>query len=145
MWAPSFAWGGMRAPSPRKIQPFPTPLRGPKEEKGFPGGSVGRESACNVGDAGNHKFSPWAGKIPWKRAWQPTLVFSSGEFHGQRSLVGYSPRGHKESDTTKATEYKEEDLVSAWSFCSLSHSTNIGIQHGGKQVRKSLGLRVRQI
>ena len=75
-----------------------------------------KESACSAGDVGSHEFSPRAGKIPWKRAWQPTLVFSSGEFHGQRSLVGYSPWGHKESDTTKATEYKEEDLVSAWSF-----------------------------
>ena len=129
----------------RKIQPFPISLRGPKEEKGFPGGSVGKESTCNAGDAGSHKFSPRVGKIPWKTAWQHTPVFLSGDFHGQRSLVGYSPQGPKEPDTTEETEYKEEDLVSAWSFCSLSHSTNIGIQHGGKQVRKSLGLRVGQI
>ena len=31
-------------------------------------------------------FDPWVGKIPWRRAWQPTPVFLSGEFHGQRSL-----------------------------------------------------------
>ena len=37
------------------------------------------------------RFDPWAGKIPWQREWQPTPVFLSGEFHGQRSLVGYSP------------------------------------------------------
>ena len=36
-------------------------------------------------------------------AWQPTLVFLPGEFHGQRSLAGYSLKGHKESDTTEAT------------------------------------------
>ena len=41
------------------------------------------------------------GKIPWRRAWQPTPVFLPGEFHGQRRLVGYSPQGHKESDTTE--------------------------------------------
>ena len=41
------------------------------------------------------------GKIPWRRAWQPRLVFSPGESHGQGSLVGYSPCGHKESDTTE--------------------------------------------
>jgi len=35
------------------------------------------------------------GKIPWRREWQPTPVFLSGEFHGQRNLVGYSPWGHK--------------------------------------------------
>ena len=38
-------------------------------------------------------------KIPWRRKWQPTPVFLPGEeSHGQRSLVGYSPQGHKESD-----------------------------------------------
>ena len=36
-----------------------------------------------------------------RREWQPTLMFSPGEFHGQRSLVGYGPWGHKESDTTE--------------------------------------------
>ena len=41
------------------------------------------------------------GKIPWGREWQPTPVFLPGEFHGQWSLVGYSPRGHKESDRTE--------------------------------------------
>ena len=38
---------------------------------------------------------------PWKRDWQPTPVFLPGELHGQRSLVGSSPRGHKELDTTE--------------------------------------------
>ena len=36
-------------------------------------------------------FNPWAGKIVWRREWQPTPVFLPGEFHGQRSLAGYSP------------------------------------------------------
>ena len=36
-----------------------------------------------------------------RRKWQPTPVFFPGEFHGQRSLVSYSPCGHKESDTTE--------------------------------------------
>ena len=48
-------------------------------------------------------FNPWVGKIPWRRAWQPTPVFLPGEFHGQRSLAGYSLWGHKESDTTEMT------------------------------------------
>jgi len=39
------------------------------------------------------------GRFPWRREWQPTPVFLPGEFHGQRSLADYSPRGHKESDT----------------------------------------------
>jgi len=44
----------------------------------------------NAGDLSKrHQFSPWVGKIPWMRAWQPTPVFLPGESHGQRSLVGY--------------------------------------------------------
>ena len=54
-----------------------------------PGDTDGKEYACNAGDPG----SKWA--------WQPTLVFFSGEFHGQRSLVGYSPWGRKELDTAE--------------------------------------------
>ena len=55
---------------------------------GFPGGSDGKESARNAGDP---RFNPWIGKIPWRREWLPTPVFLLGEFHGERSLVGYSP------------------------------------------------------
>ena len=40
-------------------------------------------------------------KIPWRRTWLLTLVFLPGEFHGQRSLVGHSSRGHKEMDMTE--------------------------------------------
>ena len=39
-------------------------------------------------------------EIPWRREWLPTPVFLPGESHGQRSLVGYSPWGLKESDAT---------------------------------------------
>ena len=46
-------------------------------------------------------FDTWIGKIPWKRKWQPTPVFLSGKSHGQRSLAGYSPWGHKDSNTTE--------------------------------------------
>ena len=48
-----------------------------------------------------HRFDPWYGKIPWRRPWQPTLVSLPGEFHGQRSLAGYSPWGCKQSGTTE--------------------------------------------
>ena len=49
------------------------------------------------------EFNPWVRKITWRRKCQPTLVFLPGKSHGQRSLAGYSPWGHKESDTTKYT------------------------------------------
>ena len=46
-------------------------------------------------------FHPWIGKIPFRREWLPTPYFLPREFHGQRSLAGYSPWGHKESDMTQ--------------------------------------------
>ena len=46
-------------------------------------------------------FDPQIRKIPWRREWQPTLAFLPGKSYGQRNLVGYSPWGHKELDTTK--------------------------------------------
>ena len=45
---------------------------------------------------------------PWRKAWQPTLIFLPGESHGQRSLAGYSPQGRKESDMTEVTEHKQK-------------------------------------
>ena len=72
---------------------------------GFPGGASGKEPACQCRRYKRCRFDPWVGKIPWKRKWQPTLVFLPGESHGLRSLAGYSPQGRKESDTTKATQH----------------------------------------
>ena len=46
-------------------------------------------------------FDPLVGKISWRRERLFTAAFLPGEFHGQRSLAGYSPWGHKESDTTE--------------------------------------------
>ena len=46
---------------------------------------------ANAGDIRDVGFNPWAGKIPWRRAWQPTTAFLAEESHGQRSLAGYSP------------------------------------------------------
>ena len=60
---------------------------------GFPCGSAGKESACNVGDLGS---TPGFGKIPWRRERLPTPVFWPGEVHGL-----YSSWGHKESGVTE--------------------------------------------
>ena len=62
---------------------------------------MGKESACNVTDAGRHKFDPWVGKILWRRTCNLLQYFLPGKFHGQRSLVDYSPWGLKESDITE--------------------------------------------
>ena len=68
---------------------------------GFPGGASGKESTCQCRRWKRCMFSPWIRKIPWRGKWHPTSVFLPGRFRGQRSLVDYSPRGCKESDTTK--------------------------------------------
>ena len=55
-----------------------------------------KELAWQAGDMGSISGS---GRFPWRRKWQYTAVFWPGKSHGQRSLVGYSTWGHKESDT----------------------------------------------
>ena len=62
----------------------------------------GKDSACQ------EIWVPSLGREdPWRRAWLPTLVLLPGESQGQRSLVGYSPQGHTESDTTEVTEQQQ--------------------------------------
>ena len=51
------------------------------------------------------RFNPWDGKIPWRRKWKPTPVHLPGKSHGWRSLVGYSPWGHKELDMTEQIHF----------------------------------------
>ena len=57
-----------------------------------------KESACQYRRCRRCGFNPWIGKMPWRREWQPTPVFLPGKCHGQRSLAGYSPCSHRESD-----------------------------------------------
>ena len=61
----------------------------------------GKESACQCRRCKRHRFDPWVAKIPWSGKWQPTPVFLPGKSHEQRSLVGYSPWGRKESNSTE--------------------------------------------
>ena len=58
--------------------------------KTLTGNVSGKESTYQCRRPKKCRFNSWVGKIPWKRAWQPTPVFLPGESHGQRSLVGYS-------------------------------------------------------
>ena len=64
-------------------------------------GASGKKPACQYRRCKRCGLDPWVRKIPWRRALQPTPVFLPGESHGQRSLVGYSPWSHTESDMTK--------------------------------------------
>ena len=72
-------------------------------EEHFPDGANCKQTACPCRRHKRHKFYPWVRQIPWSRKWQCTPVFLLREFHGQRSLVGYSPPGHKESYMNEGT------------------------------------------
>ena len=58
----------------------------------------GKESICQCR---RRRCDSWVEMIPWRRKWQPTLIYLLGEFHGQKSLVGYSPWSHKELERTE--------------------------------------------
>ena len=66
-------------------------------------------NAGDLRDTGGHRWiepvSSWIGKNPWRMAWQPTPILLPGESHGERSLVDYSPQGHKDSDMTEACKH----------------------------------------
>ena len=89
---------------------------------GFPGGSDGKVSACNAGDP------PWVRKTLWRKKWQPSPVFLPGEFHGLGILVGYSPWGCKESDTTERLRFTYTCIISQLLFlfrllCNIEQSS----------------------
>ena len=86
----------------------------------------GKEPICSGRRLG---FDLWVGKIPWRRPWKPTPVFLPGEFHGQRSLVGYSPWGCKWSNLA-CTQAQDTASVSCthllwtyqfWCLCTSAH------------------------
>ena len=76
-----------------------------------------RGSDCKVSQCGRLGFDPWVGKILWRRKWQPTLVFLLGEPHGLRSLVGYSPQGRRELDTTEQLHSLTCTALGYWLTC----------------------------
>ena len=122
----------------------------------FPGGAGGKESTCKYRRCERHGFNPWVAKVPWSRKWQPKPVFLPGKFHGQRSLVGYSPWGRKELDMTehkhthrseevspafslspeKVLEQKDKHSILQISYCPSDmisvHSTTPGAEIKGK-------------
>ena len=75
---------------------------------GFPGGASVKESAHRRRRHKRCEFDPWVRKIPGRREWKLTPVFSPVKFLGQRSLEGYSPWGHKELNTTEPTKMNEK-------------------------------------
>ena len=74
----------------------------------------GKEPACQCRRCA---FDLWVRKIPWRKKWQPMPVFLPRKSHRQRSLVGYSPSDHEESDTTL-----NNDTIPLSYFCVYSKS-----------------------
>ena len=92
---------------------FKASILGAQPSLGFPRGSDGNKICLQCG---RPRFNCWVGKIPWRRKWHSTPVLLPGESHGGRSLVGCSPWGHKELDTTERchfTRYGTSSLVSS--------------------------------
>ena len=77
---------------------------------GFPGGASGKEPACQWRRCKRCRFDPWVGKIPWRRAQQPTPVFLPGESHAQRHLAGCSAQGCTDSDTAEVTWHTHSSI-----------------------------------
>ena len=69
------------------------------------------------------------GKLPWRRKWHPTPVLLPGESHRRRSLVGYSSRGRKESDTTERLHFHFHPLQYSWASL-VAQMVNICLQCG---------------
>ena len=95
--------------------------------EGLPTWHSGKKSTCQCRRPKRCGFDPWVRQIPWSRRWQPSPVFLPGKFHGQRSLVGYSPRGHIQSDTTERTHmyierpYEKKRVINTLAFLFWSN------------------------
>ena len=80
-------------------------------KQGLPRWLTGKEPARQCRRHRGCRYEPRVGKRPWRSTWQPTPAFLPGKPHGQRSLVSYSPWGHRDSDTTEHPHTQEETEV----------------------------------
>ena len=99
---------------------------------------TGKQSACQWRRCMRHRFDPCIGKIPLRRKWQPAREFLPGKFHGQRSLVGYSPWVRKESDTTEWLHFTSLHLFN--DFNCKSEISSPCLYTSGKDPSTSSGL-----
>jgi len=83
----------------------------------------GKESACQYR---RHKFDPCVRKIPWRRKWQPIPLFLPVKSHGQRSLVGYSPWGHKRTGHDLVTKQQQCSIVYMYYIFFIHASVDLG-------------------
>ena len=91
----------------------------PPTDRDFPADNSVKASICQCRRCKRLGFNLWVGMIPWRKQ-QPTPVFLPRKFHGQGSLVGYSPWGHKESDTTQhSTQPNSQQEKCYFLLCSV--------------------------
>ena len=96
-----------------------------KNHPSIPGSPNSKEPTCQCRRHKRCGFSPWVGKIPWRKAWQTTPLFLPGESHGQRKLTW----GHKESDETEATsQHAGTDFVRLRHFTAICWKLIISTQ-----------------
>ena len=95
----------------------------------------GKDSACQCRIL---RFDPWVGKTPWRTGRLPTPVFLPGEFHGQRSLVGYCPWGCKESDVTEWWTLSPF-TVNSLCLCKTGYQSFLSTISHVSQVYQSMG------
>ena len=91
---------------------------------GFAGGSVVKNPPANAGDAVD-----MGSNIPWRRKWQPTPELLSEKSHGQKSLVDYSPQGHKRVRYDLVT--KQQQIPVAARNLSSCGAQSVVLQHVG--------------
>ena len=92
---------------------------------GFPGGSDGKESACQCRRC---EFDPWVGMIP--REGNGTMLFLPGKSHGQKNLAGYSPRGLKRVGHDLAVEQQQLCYKETWKIVFYSNTSPASIKEG---------------
>ena len=92
---------------------------------------------CNCLQYRRPRFDPWVGKIPWRKKWQLTPVFLPGKSHGWRSLIGYSPWGHKEWDMT---ERRHVSVLGDLALIGLMKVIISSYSHSGTQEDQVCGI-----
>ena len=109
---------------------------------GFPGSSVGKESAGNAGRRPpamqETQFNSWVGKIPWRRKWQPTSVFLPGKSHRERTEEPgrVQSMGLQESDKTTTTMSQQSTLQITGVLVLRSISFSEALKEGRETMKK---------
>ena len=130
-------WNGLPFPSPGDLSDQRIELRSlalqadslPSEPRfsffqGLPRWHSGKEPTFQCTRRNRHRFDPQVWKVPQRRNWQPTPVFSPGESHGQRNLAGYSPRGCRRVPCNLTTEHgkgqKKNKIQDSYGHCNFN-------------------------